>query len=75
MLMACAVSNLAATTPGKESVAMEAFARALAQLPTIIADNAGLDSAELISQLRAAHNQGKSTYGLSTFVSPVVFSF
>jgi chaperonin GroEL (HSP60 family) len=34
---------------------MEAFARALRQLPTTIADNAGLDSADIVSTLRAAH--------------------
>ncbi|CAF0812751.1 unnamed protein product [Adineta steineri] len=64
MLMATAVSQLAVKTAGKESVAIESFARALRQLPTIIADNAGYDSAELISNLRAAHTSGKSTFGL-----------
>lgn len=44
-----------AETPGKKALAMEAFARALRQLPTIIADNGGYDSSELITQLRAAH--------------------
>jgi microcystin-dependent protein len=46
---------------GKKSLAMEAFARALRQLPTTIADNAGLDSAGegvccrlLTSMLRSA---------------------
>ncbi|RXN34728.1 T-complex 1 subunit beta [Labeo rohita] len=34
------------------------------QLPTIIADNAGYDSAELVSQLRATHQDNKSTFGL-----------
>ena len=29
--------------------------QALRQLPTIIADNGGYDSSELITQLRAAH--------------------
>jgi T-complex protein 1 subunit beta len=67
MLMANAVWNSAATTPGKESVAMEAFARALTQLPTAIADNAGYDSAQLIAELRAAHAQGNTTAGLGTF--------
>ncbi|XP_050959184.1 T-complex protein 1 subunit beta-like [Labeo rohita] len=33
-------------------------------LPTIIADNAGYDSAELVSQLRATHQDNKSTFGL-----------
>jgi T-complex protein 1 subunit beta len=66
MLMANAVRNLALTTPGKESLAMESFANALTMLPTIIADNGGYDSAELISQLRAKHAvEGKCTAGLN----------
>jgi len=64
MLMANAVMDAAAQTPGKESKAMEGYAEALRQLPGIIAENGGYDAAELITQLRAAHTQGKSTYGL-----------
>ncbi|XP_029051313.1 T-complex protein 1 subunit beta [Osmia bicornis bicornis] len=64
MIMALAVMRAAAATPGKEAVAMESFARALQQLPTVIADNAGYDSAQLVSQLRAAHNSGAVTMGL-----------
>lgn len=45
-------------TSGKKALAMEAFARALRQLPTIIADNGGYDGSDLISSLRAAHAQG-----------------
>ncbi|XP_064627390.1 T-complex protein 1 subunit beta-like [Lineus longissimus] len=65
MLMANAVSALAAKTAGKEAVAMEAFARALRTLPTIIADNAGYDSADLVAQLRAVHTAGEKTMGLN----------
>uniref|UniRef100_A0A667X0N5 T-complex protein 1 subunit beta n=1 Tax=Myripristis murdjan TaxID=586833 RepID=A0A667X0N5_9TELE len=64
MLMAKAVSDLANRTPGKEAVAMESFAKALRMLPTIIADNAGYDSADLVAQLRAAHQDNKSSFGL-----------
>jgi T-complex protein 1 subunit beta len=71
MLMANVVSKLAQTVPGKESIAMEAFARALRKLPTIIADNAGYDSSELIAQLRAAHSQDKSTFGLNMDIGRV----
>ena len=39
--MARVVDDLAARTPGKKSLAMAAFARALRQIPTIICDNAG----------------------------------
>ena len=36
---------------------MEAFARALRALPTTICDNAGLDSADIVATMRAAHGQ------------------
>merc|ERR1711935_62268 len=62
--MALAVDELAKTVEGKQSLAIEAFARALKQLPTIIADNAGYDSAEIVAQLRAIHHEGKNTWGL-----------
>ena len=65
MLMAKAVEELAAKTAGKESRAMEAFATALRQLPGIIAENGGYDSAQLVSELKAAHHSGKSTMGLN----------
>merc|ERR1712070_561125 len=44
--------------------AMEAFAKALRALPTIIADNGGYDSSELITQLRTAHTTGQQSAGL-----------
>jgi T-complex protein 1 subunit beta len=65
MLMANAVQNLSAQTPGKESIAMEAFARALRKLPITIADNAGYDSSDLVAKLRACHASGQRTMGLS----------
>lgn len=34
------------------------------QLPTTMADNAGYDSAQLVSELRALHTAGKHTMGL-----------
>ncbi|KAJ9511389.1 hypothetical protein QJQ45_029795 [Haematococcus lacustris] len=59
--MAKAVEELAARTPGKKSLAMLAFARALRTLPATICDNAGLDSAEIVSNLRAAHASDPAT--------------
>lgn len=91
-LMANAVLKKAAETPGKEAIAIEAFARkwndlklfiaaanivwiiagALLSLPTAIADNAGFDSAQLISELRAGHAQGKHNLGLDMNNAKVV---
>ena len=67
ILMAQAVDRLAESTPGKKALAMSAFAKALRQLPAIVADNGGYDSAELVTQLRAAHASGKNTYGLDMY--------
>lgn len=66
-LMAQAIDEQVPQTPGKKALAMSAFARALRQLPTIVADNGGYDSAELITQLRAAHASGQKTYGLDMY--------
>ncbi len=59
MLMANAIDLQVPSTAGKAALAMESFARALRQLPAIIADNAGFDSSELVTQLRAAHSAGR----------------
>jgi T-complex protein 1 subunit beta len=64
MIMAKAVEELAKTTPGKKAIALEAFSRALQMIPTIIAENGGFDSSELVSQLKAEHYKGNKTAGL-----------
>lgn len=64
ILMSEAIDKEAKTTPGKVSLAMEAFANALRQIPTIIAENAGLDAPELVSSIRAKHHSGQKTFGL-----------
>jgi T-complex protein 1 subunit beta len=69
MLMSCAVDEEARKVQGKKAIAAEAFGRALRQIPTILADNAGYDSSELVSQLRAAHYKGQSEAGLGAFFS------
>lgn len=68
MLMSCAVDEEARKVKGKKAIAAEAFGRALRQIPTILADNAGFDSSDLVSRLRAAHYEGDSQAGLGTFM-------
>lgn len=64
ILMAKAVDAAASKESGKKIFALEAFARALRMIPTILASNAGLDSSELISKLRSVHYKGMTSYGL-----------
>merc|ERR1712050_287819 len=65
MAMSQAVLQKMATVEGKDALAMEAFAKALQQLPTIMADNGGFDSAELMGALRAAHARGEHSMGMN----------
>lgn len=64
MLMAKAVEQAAQNTTGKKQMAVDSFAHALKQLPTILADNAGLDSSDLVTRLRQAINNGMTSSGL-----------
>lgn len=70
MLMSCAVEEAARTVKGKKAIAVEAFGRALRQIPTILADNAGFDSSDLVARLRAAHYEGQSESGLGSYLVP-----
>lgn len=69
--MELAVSALAKKVEGKQALAIEAFARALHQLPTIIADNAGYDSAEIVQNLRSAIANGDEEAGLNMWTGAV----
>ena len=64
MKMALEVENLAKQEKGKESLCIESFAKALRQIPTIICDNAGYDSSEIISNLKKEINDGSTTAGI-----------
>ena len=64
MLMSKAVDRAAQNEDGKRALAVEAFAAALRQLPTILADNAGFDSSELVAKLRSSIYNGITTSGL-----------
>ena len=65
VLMSHAIDQAVGQTPGKKALAMASFSKALLQLPQIVADNGGYDAAELVTQLRAAHAAGNSSYGLN----------
>ncbi len=47
---------------GKEQLAIEAFAKALETLPSTLAENAGLDSIEIMMKLRSAHAKEDGIY-------------
>ncbi|RLG49001.1 MAG: thermosome subunit [Thermoproteota archaeon] len=56
---------------GKEQLAVEAFANALESIPRILAENAGMDSVDVLVQLRKAHAEGKDSYGVDPIAGEV----
>ncbi|EED18563.1 t-complex protein 1, beta subunit, putative [Talaromyces stipitatus ATCC 10500] len=71
MTMSLAVEQAAQNTTGKKQLAVDAFALALRQLPTILADNAGLDSSDLVARLRQAISKGMASSGLDLFENKI----
>ncbi len=63
--------NFAERFSGKEQLAILAFADALEVIPRTLAENAGLDSIEILAQLRSAHEKGKTSYGINLFEGKV----
>ncbi len=59
--------NYAEGVGGREQMAIEAFAGALEVIPRTLAENAGLDPVNTIIDLRKAHAEGKSNYGVNVY--------
>ena len=54
----------AETLPGREQLAVMGFAEALEAVPITLAENAGLDPIDIISELRAHHEKGEIWAGV-----------
>jgi thermosome len=52
---------------GREQLAIKSFADAMEVVPRTLAENSGLDPIDTLVELRAAHDQGKLTYGVGVF--------
>ena len=52
---------------GKEQLAVLAFAEALESVPMALAENAGLDSIDIMVQMRASHEKGQLWAGVDVF--------
>ena len=58
------LKEYAESLPGREQLAVMQFAEALEVIPTTLAENAGLDPIDIISELRAQHEKGKTWAGV-----------
>jgi len=69
--LAMAVRREALRHPGKEQLAMLAYADALEILPKSLAENAGRDPIEILADLRMQHEEGMTNYGINVFTGRV----
>lgn len=63
--MAIAVEDLGNKVKGKKALAIQGFAKALKSIPTIIADNGGYDSSDLVQSILYEIRNGKTSSGLN----------
>jgi T-complex protein 1 subunit beta len=71
MQMAIAIEEEAKKVSSKEAFAMNSFATALKQIPSIIADNAGLDSADLSQRLQSELMKGNKEAGIDVYKATI----
>lgn len=57
---------------GREQLAIQSFAEAMEVIPRALAENAGLDPIDMLVELRASHDQGKTTYGIGVYEGKVL---
>ena len=65
------LKEYADTLPGREQLAVMCFAEALESIPTTLAENAGLDPIDIISELRARHEKGEIWAGVEVHAGKV----
>ncbi len=62
--MSRTLRKYAETLPGREQLAVRCFAEALEIIPVTLAENAGLDPIDILSDLRSRHEKGETWAGI-----------
>ncbi|MEM2182989.1 MAG: thermosome subunit beta [Candidatus Bathyarchaeia archaeon] len=65
--VAKALRDYAQSLPGREQLAVQSFAESLEVIPIALAENAGLDPIDILSELRARHEKGEIWAGVDVF--------
>ena len=60
---------------GREQLAVEEFASALEFIPATLAENAGIDPIDILTELKAAHDKGEKWSGIDVFKGKAVDSW
>jgi len=71
MALASAIKKDAPKYPGREQLAMLAFAESLEMIPRTLAENAGLEPVEILTELRTRHEKEEHGYGIEVISGKV----
>ncbi len=69
--MARVLKTYADTLPGREQLAVRAYAEALEAIAITLAENAGLDPIDILSELRSRHEKGEKRAGIEVLTGKV----
>ncbi len=67
-----ALREAASGVEGREQLAVEAYAEAIEEAPTVLAENAGHDAIDALVELTASHDEGNETTGIDAETGDVV---
>jgi len=56
---------------GREQLAIQEFASSLEFIPSTLAENAGLDPIEVLTELKSKHDSGEKNFGLNLFTNRI----
>ncbi|MCK5449807.1 TCP-1/cpn60 chaperonin family protein [Candidatus Pacearchaeota archaeon] len=65
------LKEFASTLKGREGLAVKEFASALEFIPSTLAENAGMDPIDVLTELRVSHDANMKTAGLNLFSGKV----
>ncbi len=66
------IKKYAASLSGREQLAVQAFAEAMEIIPRTLAENAGLDPIDVLTELKAKHDQKSKWAGIDVFSGKVM---
>ncbi len=70
--LARGLRKFAESLSGREQLAVNAFAEAVEIIPRTLAENAGLDPIDVMTELKASHDNGKKWTGINVFTGKVI---
>lgn len=66
------LKDFAKTLKGREQIALNTFAKSLEIVPRTLAENAGLDPIDIMTELNSAHKKGNKFAGINVFDGKVI---